>query len=62
MKTGKGLIESLSVEQNNYIISVKTSDLIEAGYGYLTSGNFAYTFVNKSWLKPFTKTTKAKLV
>jgi hypothetical protein len=55
MKTGKGLIEPLSVEQNNYIISVKTSDLIEAGYGHLTSGNFAYTFVNKSWLKPFTK-------
>jgi hypothetical protein len=51
MKTSKGLIELLGVEQNNYIIPVKTSDLIEAGYGHLTLGNSTYTFVNKSWLK-----------
>jgi hypothetical protein len=55
MKTGKGLIESLSVEQNNYIILVKTSDLIEVGYGHLTLGSSVYTYVNRSWLDPSLK-------
>tara|TARA_R110000803_G_scaffold27554_1_gene64365 strand:+ start:106 stop:285 length:180 start_codon:yes stop_codon:yes gene_type:complete len=39
--------------QDEYVILVKTSDLIKAGYGYLTSSGLAYTFVNKSWLKEF---------
>jgi hypothetical protein len=55
MKTGKDLIESLGIEQNNYIILVKTSDLIKAGYGDLTLGNSVYTYVNRSWLNPLLK-------
>ena len=58
MKTGKGLIELLlrpGVEKNRYILMVKTSDLIELGYGHLTSGNSTYTYVNKTWIKPFVK-------
>ena len=57
MKTAKILIKSLAIKQNNYIVMVKTSDLIDAGYGHLTLGNYYYTFVNKSWIKPFTKNT-----
>jgi hypothetical protein len=54
MKTSQGLIElllRLGVQQDNYIIMIQTADLINAGYGNLTSGNATYTFVNKSWLK-----------
>tara|TARA_R110000803_G_scaffold203631_1_gene269293 strand:+ start:204 stop:371 length:168 start_codon:yes stop_codon:yes gene_type:complete len=43
----KALLDS---KQNSYIILVKTSDLIEAGYYHLTSGDFLYTCVNRSWL------------
>ena len=50
MKTGKGLIELLEVENNNYMIIVRTSDLIKFGCSHLTAGNSAYTCINKSWL------------
>ena len=50
MKTGKGLIELLEVEHNNYMIIVRTSDLIKFGCSHLTAGNSAYTCINKSWL------------
>jgi hypothetical protein len=45
----------LASKQNNYIILVKTSDLIEAGHAHLTLGNSTYTYVNKSWLNPSLK-------
>jgi hypothetical protein len=43
----KALLDS---KQNNYIILVKSSDLIELGYVHLTAGNSIYTYVNRSWL------------
>jgi hypothetical protein len=40
----------LDSKQDNYIIIIKTSDLIQAGYYHLTSGDSMYTCVNRSWL------------
>ena len=44
------IIALLDSKQNSYIIIIKTSDLIEAGYYHLTSGDSMYTCVNRSWL------------
>ena len=57
MKTSKGLVElleRLGIKQNNFMVIVKTSDLIESGYVHLTSGDTVYTCVLRSWLNPLT--------